>query len=132
MSEPELDDEVRALLETALDSIEKFEIMQALRAAGRAMSPADLGAACHLGSEVVEDALVDLETANLITREGDGGVRPGRGCTDPRFAHLMQLYMDDSASVLATLSSVAVQRIRSMAATAFADALVRKRRSKDG
>jgi signal recognition particle GTPase len=128
VSRIELDDAVRALLETQLDSFEKLEIMQALRASGQSMSQQEVAAACQLRSDVVEDTLDDLERAQLITRERRRRIRTGSGCTDPRFVVLMQLYAEDRAGVLAALSSVAVQRIRSMAATAFADAFAHKKR----
>jgi DNA-binding transcriptional ArsR family regulator len=130
VSRLEIDDGVRALLETQLDSFEKLEIMQALYASGQSMSPQELAAACQLRIDVVEDTLDDLERAQLIKRERRRQIRTDRGCADPRFAVLMQLYAADRAGVLAVLSSVAVRRIRSMAATAFAEAFAHKKRGK--
>jgi hypothetical protein len=131
VSKLELEDGVRALLETQLDSFEKLEIMQALRTSARTMSHEDVAATCQLGADVVEDTLTALERTQWIAREGHRRIRPGRSCADPRFAVLMLLYAEDRAGVLAVLSSVALQRIRSMAATAFADAFVQKKRGND-
>ncbi|HEX8111525.1 MAG TPA: hypothetical protein VF516_27530 [Kofleriaceae bacterium] len=52
MSEPELDDGVRDLLETRLDSFEKLEIAHALRASG-GMTPEALEATCRFSAETV-------------------------------------------------------------------------------
>lgn len=134
MSSLELEDGVRTLLETKLDSFEKLEIVRALRASGQSMSFSDLEAACRLSSDLVEDTLPSLERAKLVERDAaNRRVRLGTASNDPRFARLMQLYDEDRAGVLAALSSTVMQRLRSMAARAFAEAFViRKKRDDDG
>jgi hypothetical protein len=134
MSELELDDGVRALLETRLDSFEKLEVVHALRASG-GMTPAALEAACRLSAETVEEVLISLQRVGLAEpAPGPGGViRLGGASQDPRFEAVMQLYETDRLRVLSVLSTLAMERIRHMAAQVFADAFViKKKRGDDG
>jgi hypothetical protein len=134
MSDLELDEGVRTLLETKLVSFEKLEVVRTLLASGGAMSQSQLETACHLSSELIEDVLPSLQRSKLIERDAmDRSIRLGTAGQDPRFVALMQLYNEDRAAVLGVLSSAVMQRIRSMAARAFADAFViRKKRDGDG
>lgn len=134
MSSLQLDDGVRALLVTKLDSYEKLEIMRVLRGARPAMSWSEIEAACQLSSDAVDDALADLGRSKLVEHDPvDHRFRLGAASADPCFATLMQTYDEDRAAVLAVLSSAVMQQLRSMAARAFADAFViRKKRGDDG
>lgn len=132
MSRLELEDGVRTLLETQLDSFEKLEIMELLHATGRGMSRDEIEVACELRSEVVLETLVELEQLRLVERSSSGQIHISGGMR-PGLATLLQLYRADRVGVLSTLSSIAMQRIRSMAARTFADAFVfRRKRDNDG
>ena len=135
MSGLELEDGLRTLLTTQLDSFEKLEIVRVLRAAGQAMSAEALESACRCPSQTVREALEELERGAII-EQADGGrlVRLGPGSKRPHFEALMQLYEEDRPRVMSVLSSLAMERIRTMAARAFADAfLIRtKRGDNDG
>lgn len=134
MTSLQLEDGVRSLLETELDSFEKLEIARLLCATQRPMSRAEISAAGALSQEVVDDALSSLKKARLVEWDGSNGeVRLGPSTTDPHFVRLMQLYGEDRASVMAVLSALVMQRLRSMTVRAFADAfLFRKKRDPDG
>lgn len=133
MTAPGLEDGVRTLLEIQLDSYEKLEIVRALRASGAAMSKQELEAACRLTSETVDEVLADLERAKVIEHDvARRLVRLGPASADPRFAALIQLYDDDRPGVLSVLSSLVMQRLRSMTARAFADAFVIRKKRGDG
>jgi DNA-binding IclR family transcriptional regulator len=134
MSSLQLDDGQRTLLVTKLDSYEKLEVMRALRGTGRSMSRSELEAASRLSSDAVDDALPSLERSKLVEHDPvDHRIRVGAASADPCFAALMQTYDEDRAAVLAVLSSAVMQRLRNMAAQAFADAFViRKKRGDDG
>lgn len=135
MSKLQLDDDARALLVTKLDSYEKLEVMRVLRGGGRTMSLPEIEAACpRLFSDAIADALVALERSKLIEHDPvSHGMRIGAAGADPRFVALMQAYDEDRAGVLAVLSSAVMERLRNMAAQAFADAFVlRKKRDDDG
>ena len=133
MTELELDGGVRALLEARLDSFEKLEIVQALRASG-GMTPAALAAACRLSADTVEDALTRLQHDAIVEPDPGGGevVRLGSASRDPRFEAVMQLYATDRLGVLSVLSTLAMERIRHMAAQVFSDVFASKHKRGDG
>lgn len=133
MSEHRFENGVRALLTTQLDSFEKLEIVRALRASAHVVSTEALEVTCRFTSELIRETLNDLERARIIEREGGSGdVRLGTRSKAPEFEALMQLYEGDRSHVLSVLSSQAMERIRLMAARAFADAfLIRRKRGDD-
>lgn len=128
MNERKLEHGVRRVLTSQLDSFEKLEIVRALRATGPAMSTNALEAACRLPSHAVREALADLARNAIIERvDAERLVVLGAGSKHPHLEALMQLYEDDRSGVMAVLSSLAMERIRAMAARAFADAFVIRR-----
>lgn len=133
MSELELDNGVRALLETQLDSFEKLEIAHALRASG-GMTPQALEVACRFSVETVQEVLTSLQRAALVEPDPNrnGVFRLGSASQAPRFEAALQLYETDRLGVLSVLSTLAMERIRHMAARVFADAFVIKKRGDDG
>jgi len=99
------------------------------------MSKAQLVVASRLDASVVAAALVELEQAALVELDSRRElVTLGLLARDHVCESLMALYREDRTVVLSALSSIAVERIRSMTAEAFADAfLLRKRRGdRDG
>ena len=133
MTEPRIDDNARALLQTQLDSFEKLELVRVLRASGRPMSRSDLETECRFVPDTVDEALGSLLHMNVIEFDAERKlVRLGPATQDPAFQTLMATYDDDRPAVLAMLSTIAMERIRSMTAGAFADAFVlRKKRGDD-
>lgn len=129
MSGLELEDGIRTLLETQLDSFDKLEIVRALRAAGQSMSAEALESACRCPPHAVRDALADLERGTIIEHaDARRLVRLGASSKHPNFEALMQLYESDPSRVMSVLSSLAMERIRTMAARAFADAFLIRRK----
>lgn len=132
MSSLQLDDGVRALLVTKLDSYEKLEIMRLLRSAEGAMSRSEFEAAGWLSWDAIEDELASLERSQLVEHDrSNHRIGLGAASKDPCFATLMQIYDEDRAAVLAVLSSAVMQRLRSMTAQAFADAFVIRKKGRD-
>jgi hypothetical protein len=131
----QLDPETHKLLCTRLDSFEKLEIVRLLRASGQAMSRAELETAGRFSSDTVSEVLSSLAQARLIEiDEATGLVRLGSPANERAVHTLMSVYEDDRAAVLSLLSTIAMERIRSMTARAFAEAFVlrRKRGDDDG
>jgi hypothetical protein len=131
---PKLDPDSEALLRDQLDSFEKLELVQALRTAGRPMSTSELEVACRLAPDTVREVLGILSHLRIVERD-DGGTlfRVAATGRAPAFETLMSVYEADRSSVMCTLSAMAMERIRGMAARAFADAfLLRKRGGDDG
>ena len=135
LPDPEVTAQHRALLEAHLYSFEKLELLHALRSAGRPVSRDELVTVARLDRDVVADVLAQLELAHLVELDASGKLASlGVTAREPICESLLALYQADRAAVMAVVSSIAVRRIRSMAADAFADAFVlrKKKRGPDG
>lgn len=93
----------------------------------------DLEAACRATSDTVHEALESLSRTNIVEFDAATKLaRLGPSSHDPALQALMQVYDDDRLAVLALLSTMVMERLRSMTARAFADAFaVRKKRDDD-
>jgi hypothetical protein len=121
--------QIRRLLEAPLDTFEKLEICMVLwTATARTQSPRELSARIQLPVELVERALDDLVAARFVELAG-GLARltvPAHLVDDVQA--LVEVYATDRILIVRTLSELAMDRVRSMAARAFADAfLIRKK-----
>lgn len=122
------------MLQSDLDSFEKLELVHQLRAAKRPISRTDLQSGLRIDVGTLRTAITELLGCGLIEEATDepGSVRlGGRATVDKPLEALMTLYDEDRLTVVAALSSIAMDRIRGMAAHAFADAFVIRRRRKD-
>lgn len=91
-------------------------------AAARTQSPRELAARIQLPMDLVERALEDLVAAKFVELAG-GLARltvPAHLVSDVQA--LVELYATDRILIVRTLSELAVERVRGMAARAFADA----------
>lgn len=122
-----------SLLKTVLDSFEKLELVRALRTSGRAMSREELSAECRFTLDTVAEALADLARSKVVELdEPRRHARLGPVSREPAFETLLKIYEEDRSFVLSTLSTIVMERIRNMAARAFGDAFVlRKKRGDD-
>ncbi|MDX2091540.1 MAG: hypothetical protein SFX73_27015 [Kofleriaceae bacterium] len=123
---------VRRLLEGPIDSFEKLELLVMLeRAPATSQAPGRLAAQLRLDVPVLEQILLGLERDGFVDRQPDGSVRLA---SLDRVAPLLRAYDDDNLSVLIQISTIAIGRIRGLAARTFADAFVlrEKRRHDDG
>jgi len=125
--------EIRRLLETDLDSIDKIEAIRHLRRALVPVPRDELMRALHLEREAMHALIAELSRAGLVDAAGArGAVRLGGKVVGAAWDELMRLYEEDRVAIVAALSELAVGRIRTMAARAFGEALVsRKKSSKD-
>lgn len=135
MTSSPLTDEHLALLEARLFSFERLEILHAIRKNGSPMTRAEIEASSRLDIDTVVSVLAELEQAQLV--EHDPVTKRHRVGPQSREAvceSLMALYQEDRIAVLSALSAISVRRIRGMAAHAFADAFVlrKKPRGTDG
>lgn len=124
-----LDPEIRRLLETELDSFEKLELLARVRAAAGGLELADP----LFDTEAMRWTLDELRRAGFVEKRGQLCVLGPRG-TQAAIVALMSLYDTDRMTVVAELSSLSLERIRSMASRAFANAFVlrKKRGDEDG
>lgn len=124
---------VRRLLDAPLDGFEKLEIVLALhRAPASTSSTPELIRQLQLGRDEVERAVDELRRASTVEVAG-GLVRLTVSAEEgAAIAELAQLYDDDRLLVVRTMSEIAMDRIRGMAARTFADAFTIKRKKGDG
>lgn len=117
---------VRKLMTGRVNSIEKLVVVAELgKQATRTMPAGELMAALSMDPIVFREAVRELTAAKLIF-DTDGVLE--LDAADPDLAHLLRVYEDDPTGTIATLSAIALNRIRSMA-HAFADAFnIRKKR----
>jgi hypothetical protein len=132
VSRSRLPRQVRKLLETDLDSIEKVELIRYLRSAVTPVPRPEIARALDLDREAADTLIAELAHAGLVEVVGIlGAVRPGPAVADEACDDLMRLYDEDRAQIISVLSTLALQRIRNMAAQTFGEALVSKKKLKD-
>jgi hypothetical protein len=124
--------QLRRLLESPLDTFEKLEVCMMLwTATAHTQSPRELSARIQLPVDLVERALEELVAAKFVELAG-GLARltvPAHLVDDVQA--LVELYATDRILIVRTLSELAVNRVRSMAARAFADAFQLRKKSED-
>lgn len=122
---------VRQLIQGPVDSFEKLEVLVALQGAGGTLTFAQLAAQSRLTPEQVEPATAGLTAAGLLEQVAPDAWRipaARRGAIDEFAA----AWTNARASVLRAMTDRALDRIRTSAARAFADAFRLRRRDKDG
>jgi hypothetical protein len=126
---------VRRLLEGPLDSFEKLEIVIALRAAqAMTSSVKELSKKLQMPVDVIERTVEELVRGKYVEVAG-GLTRLILKSEDlVPIDELVALYDSDRILVVRTLSEIAMDKIRGMAARTFADAfhLRKKKDSEDG
>jgi DNA-binding IclR family transcriptional regulator len=132
VTRPRLTRDARKLLETDLDSVEKLEALQHLGRVPGEILRSELVRAVNLERETMRAAIGDLVRAGFIDASSKrGGLRLGLRAMGAAYEDVMRLYDEDRALIAAALSSIAVERIRGMAARAFGEALATKKKSDD-
>ena len=133
MTRSRLPREVNQLLESGLDSIEKIEALRYLRRAGAAVTRTELMRTLRLEREATSALVRELAGAGLVELTGQAGhLRLGAAGTSAAHDELMRIYDEDRLVIVTALSALAMDRIRTMAARAFGEALVSlKKPSKD-
>ncbi len=135
-SEP-LPDEVRALLRERIESYEALEILIALeRVRGIGKTAGELSAGLHVTPALVDRAVRNLEAAGLVERRS--AVQPQYFYAPPSaeldcaVRALARAYAEQPIPVIKLMSENAIQRMRTGAARAFADAFILRRGKGDG
>jgi DNA-binding IclR family transcriptional regulator len=132
VSRSRLPGQVRKLLETAVDSIEKVELIRHLRSAAAPVPRAEIARMLDLDREAADTLIAELAHAGLVEIVGmRGAVQAGAAAADEACADLLRIYDEDRTQIVTVLSTLALQRIRDMAAWTFGEALVSKKKPKD-
>lgn len=127
-----LDPAIGKLLRGPLDTFEKLEVAVALvRAPGRALSLPELASTTALTADQIQRGIDDLQAAKLVNTAG-GLVRlVVRAADDAAFAALADLHARDAPAIAVVMSELALDKIRGMAAHAFAEAFQTRRKKDD-
>lgn len=130
---PQLTAAARRLLDVMLNSFEKLEITIALhRTASHASSVSELSTKLGLASHIVERGVDELVRAGAVQLV-DGVARLTLDAKDiPAMDEIAVIYDDDRLLVVRTLTEISMDKIRGMAARAFADAFQLRRKKEDG
>ncbi len=139
-----LPEDVLALLRERIESYEELETLLALeRLRGADKTAEELGAAVHVGAALIEHALRSLEARALIERgtPAAGSARelelrylyaPATPELDGAVRALARLYVEQPLSIIKVMSENAIQRVRTGAARAFADAFILRKDKNNG
>lgn len=125
--------QLERVLDNLLDSYEKVEIVWNLASTPR-LEVGELQARARIGSEALDAALAQLAEARVVTIDTVDGVTSaalGPRARMPDVEELIRVRTSDPLSVISTLMSLSIRRVRSMAARAFADAFVVRRKKRD-
>ncbi|MBA3541001.1 MAG: hypothetical protein H0T79_15425 [Deltaproteobacteria bacterium] len=123
---------LRELLETKLDTLEKLELVLAVRMAPDQTSSADLLAReLQIGPGVLQRLAAVVATDGLV---GLAGTQISLVATPDELvllAEAAQLYADHRHLVMRLLSTIAMEQIRRMAARTFSDAFQFRKKKSD-
>jgi hypothetical protein len=127
---PWLTSELLRLLDELFDTVEKVELAWHLTEAKVPLPIPELQARAQLEMATMRAAMADLIRAQVIALSGDAVpmVRLAARARRADFEALMILYGADRPVVMAALASISMTRIRSMAARAFGEPFVLKRK----
>lgn len=140
-SEKRLPAEVRALLRERIESYEELETLLALeRRRGAGQTPGELCAAIAVNAALIQRALRALESRSLVERRSAGRTPPAAGSApqpgqryfyspasaelDNAVRALAKAYTEQPIPIIKLMSENAIQRLRTGAARAFADAFI--------
>jgi len=123
---------IRRLLESPLDSFEKLEIVTALcHATAGTSSVHVLALTTDLPIQVISQVLEELITANVVASSGGLARLIVTGEDALAIREVVDLYEADRVLVAQVLSDRSMDRIRGMAARAFAEAFAPKKKPGD-
>jgi hypothetical protein len=123
---------VRELLQSRIDSFEKLELVNALHGAPRAtMSLEQLATQLRTTQAAVRNAATELRAAALVevTSAGEVQLIPPTSREVAALDDLIKCYREDQFAVVKALGEISLARIRNMAAHAFADAFVLRKKT---
>jgi len=128
--ETDVPDDVRTLLRTRIETYEQIEVLRVLQSdPQREWNSEELGEQLHLAPQFVEVALEALDSGGFVRRSAPEASR--RGCYSPATAEikasaerLLHEYRERPLRVIQLISTYAIERLRTGALRAFADAFV--------
>lgn len=124
-----LDEEVRAFLRHHIDSFESLEVLLLLYRERTAWTADELCRRFRVRAPVIDDAIASLVRARLVNATERNVLTSYRyadedSVRDALVASLERTYRDEPIQVMQLMSANAIERLRSGAIRAFADAFV--------
>lgn len=126
MSAP-LSNALRKLLDAHVDSFEKLEILMLLRrTSSGSRNVRELAGALELDTGEVRAIVAALSDGGLVARDPDGAVSLSPRTADDQAAldELAWVYDHDKITLVKAIAESAMERLRSLAGRAFAEAFV--------
>jgi hypothetical protein len=121
--DPDVSSELLELLRTKLDTLEKVELVLAVRGApGGSITIDALANELRLPPESVRSVVEQAMDAKLIVLEGSEVRLLTTPAEQELVTELDQVFSERRHQLLRLLSTIAIERVRRMAARAFADA----------
>lgn len=130
----ELSADLRRLLDAGIDSLDKLEVVVALyRAPERSLNFGALRERLDLDRDELRRSLRELAAAGFVTEGDERRVTLSRldAEREPRLSEIVTLYEQDKTRLVIAITEISLDRIRALAARAFADAFVIRRRKGD-
>jgi hypothetical protein len=122
---------VRGFLAEYVDGFQELELLVALAERGGTVPSEDLVRISRSSLEEFAAAFGRLRAAGAVAG-GDGADPPRIALQDPRLDALVTLYRGEPVVVMRMLNSLAIERVRSGATRAFADAFLIRGKRSDG
>jgi DNA-binding MarR family transcriptional regulator len=131
--ETDVPDDVRILLRTRVETYEQIEVLRVLHSdPQREWNSEELGEQLHLAPQFVEVALEALHSGGFLrrsAREAGGRSRyaPANEELKASAERLLHEYRERPLRVIQLISTYAIERVRTSAIRAFADAFILKK-----
>jgi DNA-binding MarR family transcriptional regulator len=131
--ETDVPDDVRTLLRTRIETYEQIEVLRILQSdPQREWTSAELGEQLHLAPQFVEIALEALDAREFVRRSARGIGRrsrysPANAEIKASVERLLHEYRERPLRVIQLISAYAIERVRTGALRAFAEAFVLKK-----
>lgn len=111
-----------------LDTFEKLELVLVLRSAEKPLSVAEIALQLQVGPEALRRVVVEVAATGIVGWVDDESVRLSSGDWGPLIEEAAALYASEPSVLVKCFTRIGLQRMRGMAARAFADAFrIRKK-----
>jgi hypothetical protein len=138
MRSSQLPDVVDALLRECVYTFDELEVLLLLQQdRARRWHAADVAAAVHLGDAETAAVLTTLVDRHLLSERSQDtppsyAIGDGRPDLDAALAALADIAAESRLAIIRVMNANAVERLRTKAARAFADAFLMRNRSDNG